>query len=98
MQRRPVAAVVREQALTLHHVQPVSSLMCIPPLPVKVSTLHGNAFFTFNGEEEESQFGDWLHSHEQAQSGTTEEVRPKETYSPNTYDHANSCFHRGWIF
>ena len=100
MQRRPVAAVVREQALTLHHVQPVLGLMCIPPLPVKLSTHHGDALFVddFNGEEWKSQFGGWLPPHEQTQSGKTEKVRPEETFTPSTYDHANSCFSKGCIF
>ena len=100
MQRRPVAAVVREQSLTLHHVEQVSSLMCIPSLPMKLSTHHGNALCVdaFNGEEQESRFGEWLSSHEQVQSGKTKEVRPEETFTPSSYNHANSCFHKGWIF
>ena len=74
MQRRPVAAVVREQALTLHHVEPISSLTFIPPLPVNLTTHHGNALFvdTFSWEEQESWVDNWLPSHEQTQSGKTE--------------------------
>ena len=34
--------------------------VCIPPLPVKLSTHHGNALFVhdFNGGEQKSRFGD----------------------------------------